>query len=292
MAPTSSRAGKQPKSVWLAERPPVKRKADQPAGLDLDKIVAATVRLLDAEGLAKFSMRRLAAELGVTAMSVYWYVDTKDDLLELAMDAVAGELDLPDESDERADWRAHLRHLATEYRAMLLGHPWVPRLLGEYINFGPHSMAFSTATLRVMARSGLSVEASSGALAAVFQFVYGFSTIQGLHRARCQAVGSTLDEYFHQVVGAVQGRPEFAEAMELSVKSVYARQGLTAEQMLDNDFAFALDLQIAGIEAMRERERDQEQPQAQPQNQSQPQPQAQNQPQAQIQPQDQNSNTK
>ncbi len=43
--------------------------------------------------------------------------------------------------------------------------------------------------------------------------------------------------------------------MELSVKAVYARKGLTAEQMLENDFAFALELQIAGIEAMRERER-------------------------------------
>ncbi|MFH8593001.1 TetR/AcrR family transcriptional regulator [Streptomyces rimosus] len=255
MAATSGRAGKQPKSVWLAERPPVKRKADQPAGLDLDKIVAATVRLLDAEGLAKFSMRRLAAELGVTAMSVYWYVDTKDDLLELAMDAAAGEIDLPDESDEAADWRDQLRHLAVEYRTMLLAHPWVPRLLGEYINFGPHSMAFSNATLRVMARSGLSKESTSGALAAVFQFVYGFCTIQGLHRARCRAEGSTLDEYFRQVVGAVQDRPEFAETMELSVKAMYARKGLTAEQMLEHDFAFALDLQIAGIEAMRERER-------------------------------------
>ncbi len=101
MAATDGGAGKRPHSVWLTERPPLTRKAGQPAGLDLDKIVAATVRLLDSEGLAKFSMRRLAAELGVTAMSVYWYVDTKDDLLELAMDAVAGEMTLPDESRRR-----------------------------------------------------------------------------------------------------------------------------------------------------------------------------------------------
>ncbi|CAM5444895.1 TetR/AcrR family transcriptional regulator OS=Streptomyces rimosus subsp. rimosus (strain ATCC/ DSM 40260 / JCM 4667 / NRRL 2234) OX=1265868 GN=SRIM_022105 PE=4 SV=1 [Streptomyces rimosus subsp. rimosus] len=53
----------------------------------------------------------------------------------------------------------------------------------------------------------------------------------------------------------MQDRPEFAETMELSVKAMYARKGLTAEQMLEHDFAFALDLQIAGIEAMRERER-------------------------------------
>ncbi|MEU7149390.1 TetR/AcrR family transcriptional regulator [Streptomyces sp. NPDC045456] len=255
MAATSSRAGKQPKSVWLTERPPVKRKADQPAGLDLDKIVAATVRLLDAEGLAKFSMRRLAAELGVTAMSVYWYVDTKDDLLELAMDAVAGELDLPDESEEGADWRDQLRHLAFEYRKLLLAHTWLPKLLGEYLNFGPRSMAFSNATLRVMARSGLSKESTSGALAAVYQFVYGFCSIQGQHRARCRAEGTTLDEYFHRVVEAAQGHPRFAETLELSGNGTYTREGMSAERMLDDDFAFALELQIAGIEAMRERQR-------------------------------------
>src|SRR5690606_26001370 len=71
-------------SVWLAGREPRRsgRGGGQPSGLDRERITEVTVRLLDAEGLARFSMRRLAAELNVTAMSVYWYVDTKDDLLE------------------------------------------------------------------------------------------------------------------------------------------------------------------------------------------------------------------
>ncbi|GGV00235.1 TetR family transcriptional regulator [Streptomyces albospinus] len=250
-AATDGRAGKRPHSVWLTERPPLKRKADQPAGLDLDKIVAATVRLLDAEGLAKFSMRRLAAELGVTAMSVYWYVDTKDDLLELALDAVAGEMTLPDESDDTADWRDQLRVLATAYRDILLRHPWAARLLGEFINIGPHSVAFSNATLRVMARSGLDPDRTSGALASVFHFVYGFSTVRALHEARCRAAGISLDDYFGQVVAAVSDRPEFAETMELSARAGYARRGDSAVDMLDRDFIFALDLQIAGIDALR-----------------------------------------
>ncbi|UKY51590.1 TetR/AcrR family transcriptional regulator [Streptomyces inhibens] len=253
MAATDGRARKRPNSVWLTERPPLKRKADQPAGLDLDKIVTATVRLLDAEGLAKFSMRRLAAELGVTAMSVYWYVDTKDDLLELAVDAVAGEMTLPDESDAGADWRDQLRVLAIGYRDMLLRHPWVARLLSEFINIGPHSMAFSNATLRVMRRTGLDAERTSGALASLFHFVYGFATIRATHEARCRAAGISLDDYFEQVVAAISDRPEFAETMELSIRAAYAHQGQSAVEMLDRDFAFALDLQLAGIEAMRDR---------------------------------------
>lgn len=251
MTATDGGTGKRLRSIWLAERPRPRRKADQPAGLDLDKIVAASVRLLDAEGLAKFSMRRLAAELGVTAMSVYWYVDTKDDLLELAVDAVAGELTLPDASDDAADWRDQLRVLAVGYRDTLLRHSWAARLLGEFINVGPHASAFSNATVRVMHRTGLAPERISGALAAVFHFVYGFSTIRALHEARCRAAGISLDDYFAQIAAALSERPELAEAMELSAGTAYAGGG-DALDTLDRDFTFALDLQIAGIEAMRD----------------------------------------
>ncbi|MFJ9612521.1 TetR/AcrR family transcriptional regulator [Streptomyces noursei] len=242
-----------PHSVWLTDRPPLRRKAEQPAGLGLDKIVASTVRLLDTEGLAKFSMRRLAADLGVTAMSLYWYVDTKGDLLELAVDAVAGEMALPDESDPDADWRDQLRGLATTYRDGLLRHPWAPRLLGEVVNIGPHATAFSNATLRVMARSGLDPDHTSGALASVFNFVYGFSTIRSLHEARCRAAGISIDDYFTQVIAAISDRPDFAETMELSARAGYAMSDASALDMLNRDFDFALDLQIAGIDAMRAR---------------------------------------
>ncbi|MEU6325936.1 TetR/AcrR family transcriptional regulator [Streptomyces sp. NPDC047049] len=253
MAATDDRTGKRPNSVWLTERPPLKRKAEQPAALDLDKIVGATVRLLDADGLSKFSMRRLAAELGVTAMSVYWYVDTKDDLLELSVDAVVGEMTLPDPSDSGADWRDQLRTLAVGYRDMLLRHPWASRLLGEFLNIGPHATAFAHATQRVMRRSGLAADHMSGALASLFHFVYGFSTVRATHEARCRAVGMSLDDYFEQVVAALTDRPEFAGLLEPATRADHLRRGHSAVDMLNRDFAFALDLQIAGIEAMRDR---------------------------------------
>src|SRR5690242_19185957 len=129
-------------SVWLEGKVRRSGRGGQPSGLDRDRITEVTVRLLDAEGMAKFSMRRLAAELKVTAMSVYWYVDTKDDLLELALDAVFGELELPD-AESGEDWRDQLRSLATGYRALLVRHPWVSPLIGTFLNIGPHSMAFS-----------------------------------------------------------------------------------------------------------------------------------------------------
>ncbi|MFC0601823.1 TetR/AcrR family transcriptional regulator [Streptomyces palmae] len=258
-------------SIWLAEKPTVRRQsaagrgkgrsegqaeqAEQATGLDLDKIVAATVRLLDTEGLAKFSMRRLAAELGVTAMSVYWYVATKDDLLELALDAVHGPMPLPDPEDESADWRDQLRGLAHEYRKLLTGHLWVPQLLGLFINIGPRSMDFSNCTLRVIGRSGLPVEEQAGALSSVFQFVYGFATVEALYNARCQAAGYSPDEFLSDMVGAVRGRPRFQESLEAFDVMQEARGSSSVVEMRDHDFRFALDILIAGIEAMRERPR-------------------------------------
>ncbi|MGW1076496.1 TetR/AcrR family transcriptional regulator [Streptomyces sp. NPDC002537] len=243
-------------SVWLAGKPVPKRKAESDGGaLDLERIVAESIRLLDAEGLAKFSMRRLAAGLGVTAMSVYWYVDTKDDLLEIVLDEVHRVMVVPDVSDGSADWTDQLRVLATEYRKMLSGHPWVSQLLGKYLNVGPRSMDFSNASLAVVRRSGLGHEHLTGALAAVFQFLYGFCSVESLFKERCRAVGLSEDEYYARLMGRITSTDNFAESFQEAAELIEAQvgSGLTLTQRRERDFAFALDTVIAGIETMRER---------------------------------------
>ncbi|MEV6290293.1 TetR/AcrR family transcriptional regulator [Streptomyces sp. NPDC051896] len=237
-------------SVWLQEKPRRGGRAGQPSGLDRERITATSVRLLDAEGLTKFSMRRLAAELNVTAMSLYWYVDTKDDLLELALDAAFGELRLPDPDARGEDWREQLRGLATEYRALLVRHPWLSPLAGRYLNIGPNSLAFSRAVQRVVRRAGLPARGVTGAISAVFQFVYGFGTIEGHFFARIADTGLSPDEYYEQAMALVTEAPGTAEVVEESKDLMAARGGDTVDEMLDRDFAFALDLLIAGIEAM------------------------------------------
>ncbi|MCL7426320.1 TetR/AcrR family transcriptional regulator [Streptomyces sp. NPDC052415] len=237
-------------SVWLeAKGRRGGRGGGQPSGLDRDRITEVTVRLLDAEGLTKFSMRRLATELNVTAMSVYWYVDTKDDLLELALDTVYGELRLPDpEADE--DWRDQLRTLAREYRALLVRHPWISPLAGTYLNIGPNSLAFSRVVQRVIRRTGLPAEGVTGAISAVFQFVYGYGTIEGHFFARVQDAGMTPDAWFQHAMKTVSESPSTAEVVDEAKDIMAARGGDTVEEMLERDFVFALDLLVAGIEAM------------------------------------------
>jgi AcrR family transcriptional regulator len=189
-------------SVWLEGRARRRgRGGGQPSGLDRDRITEVTVRLLDAEGLARFSMRRLAAELNVTAMSVYWYVDTKDDLLELALDTAFGELEeLPDPRDEYADWRDQIRALATAYRGLLVRHPWLSPLAGRYLNIGPNSLRFARTVQQVVLRTGLPAHGVTGAISAVCRFVYGYGTIEGHFFARVADTGLTPDEYFRNAI--------------------------------------------------------------------------------------------
>ncbi|WP_326698759.1 TetR/AcrR family transcriptional regulator [Streptomyces sp. NBC_01754] len=242
-------------SVWLDHRVPARaRKPDQPAGLDRDRITAASVRLLDAEGLAKFSMRRLAAELDVTAMSLYWYVDTKDDLLELALDAVHAEIPA---AHEGTDWRDRLRELAASYRGMLVSHPWTSALAGNYLNIGPYAMLFSYAVQDVVRDTGLPLDRQTGAVSAVFQFVYGFGTMEGHLVLRSAQAGLSQDEYYRQALGAVRADPAMEQITRASERIMNARGGDTVEEMRERDFRFALDLLIAGIEAMRGRPGDQ-----------------------------------
>jgi AcrR family transcriptional regulator len=238
-------------SVWLEGKARRRgRSGGQPSGLDRDRITEVTVRLLDEEGLAKFSMRRLAAELNVTAMSVYWYVDTKDDLLELALDKVYGALELPDPTDEGADWREQLRTLATVYRALLVRHPWLSPLAGRYLNIGPNALRFARTVQQVVLRTGLPAHGITGAISAVFQFVYGYGTIEGHFLARVADTGLTPDDYFRDAMSAVAEAPQTAEIIEQSRDLMAARGGDTVAEMMDRDFTFALDLLIAGIEAM------------------------------------------
>jgi AcrR family transcriptional regulator len=98
-------------------RPPVR------APLTPETIVAAALAVADADGLDAVSMRRLAAELGVAAMSLYHHVADKDRLLELMADAIGAEMVIPGEMP--GHWREALRAIAHRTRDTFLRHPWL-----------------------------------------------------------------------------------------------------------------------------------------------------------------------
>jgi AcrR family transcriptional regulator len=91
--------------------------------LSRDKIVAEALALIDAEGLASLSTRRLAGRLGVSGPSLYNHFATMDDLVEAVADAVIGKVDLDGLADAGLDWPAAMRRWARSYRDVLAAHP-------------------------------------------------------------------------------------------------------------------------------------------------------------------------
>ncbi|MET9620330.1 MULTISPECIES: TetR/AcrR family transcriptional regulator C-terminal domain-containing protein [unclassified Streptomyces] len=235
-------------SVWLEKR--AARAGGGPAGLDRDRIVAASIAMLDEEGLAKLSMRKLATELGVTAMSLYWYVDTKDDIIEFALDAVYGEIDL-DAIDTAGGWRERMRALALAYRRMLVRHPWVSPSAGAYMNIGPHALAVARRIQDAVRDTGLPLNGQPGAMSAVFQFVYGYGTIESQFGRRAAEAGMSQDEFYAQSVAAFRGDPEFSVQLEgmTEILDERATHGDVSD-IWERDFACALDILVAGIEVM------------------------------------------
>jgi AcrR family transcriptional regulator len=141
-----------------ASEPAAGGKAQLPAGLDLlwgrreagkrgprpglsaDAIVDAAIRLADAEGLEGVSMARVAAELGFTTMSLYRYVASKEELLQLMWNGSArGAEGLVLEGD---GWRARLRMWAIVQRDMLDRHPWLTQMPMAAPPVAPNSLIF------------------------------------------------------------------------------------------------------------------------------------------------------
>ncbi|MFI8517341.1 TetR/AcrR family transcriptional regulator [Streptomyces sp. NPDC085481] len=239
-------------SVWLENR--AARSGGGPGGLDRDRIVTESIRILDEEGLAKLSMRKLATELNVTAMSLYWYVDTKDDIIEYALDTAHAGIDLA-AVEGASTWQERVKILANGYRRMLVRHPWVSSVSGTYLNVGPHAMAVSKAIYTVIESTGLPVVARAGATSAVFQFVYGFGTVEGHFERRAAETGMSQDEYYREAIDAFREEPRFAEELGVMKPLIDERVNTTMDVMWDRDFDYALDVLIAGIETMVERSR-------------------------------------
>ncbi|MFI9785257.1 TetR/AcrR family transcriptional regulator [Kitasatospora sp. NPDC051984] len=245
------RASQVKKSVWLTPQPARGRRGTRAAGtaaggaggLDREVVVAAAVRLLDEQGEAKFSMRALAARLDVTPMSLYWYVSDKDDLLELALDVVAGEMERPRPSDGLS-WQDGMRALAVTWRAAMLAHPWAVRLYNDYLNIGPNSIQFSACALEVARSSPLPEDDAMAALSAIFQYAYGFTANEVNWDEKATAAGTTEEGLIAEITEAVMQIPEIAESGVLTDRPV------DSEQLLrEQHFHRALDWMLAGMAA-------------------------------------------
>jgi AcrR family transcriptional regulator len=121
--------------------------------LSTARIVGAARELVDAEGLAAVSTRRLAAELGVSGPSLYNHFRTKDEILEAVADSVSAQVDLSMFEDGR-DWRTGLHDWALSYRAALRDHPNIVPVLARGPGRRPDALRLADAVYGAMVRSG------------------------------------------------------------------------------------------------------------------------------------------
>jgi AcrR family transcriptional regulator len=122
--------------------------------LSRDRIVAAALALIDAEGLAALSTRRLAAELGVSGPSLYNHFATKEAILDAAADTVIGNVDVSMFGDGRHDWRAALLEWARSYRAALTAHPNIVPFLAVGPGLRPAGLRMADAVFGGMVEAG------------------------------------------------------------------------------------------------------------------------------------------
>ena len=138
--------------VWTRVEPSRRRPR-----LSREEIAATAVRIADDEGLDALSMRRLAAELGISPMSLYRHVANKDDLVAQMADTMFGEGDLPDPGPE--GWRAKLELVSRLQWHLLRRHLWLARVISfTRPLLVPNAMAHTEWTLRALDGLGLSME--------------------------------------------------------------------------------------------------------------------------------------
>lgn len=234
--------GKPPESVWVRPR---RAKREQPT-LTRDQIVDATLELLDAEGLDGLSMRRLGTRLNSGATSVYWHVANKDELLELALDRVMGEVRVP--RTDAGGWRAAVAGYARDLRAMIHRHPWTVPLFGARPMIGPNATRVLDEVIGAFDGAGLTGLDLDNAMSLIADYVIGAAgseaSWQGAHGA---ATGEdwmrTLGPYLAEIA-------ERHPRLTAHIREVWTRE--TAD-VVEQRFDYGLSCVLDGIAGRRPR---------------------------------------
>ena len=204
--------------------------------LTRDRVIEAALNVMDAEGLEAVSMRRVAREVGVEAMSLYHHVEDKEDLLDGICEHVMAKFDFPEPVD---DWTENCRRGARAWRRILQAHPAVMRLFAE--QRGPirsiDSMRPMEFALRILRDSGLSDRDTAQAFHAFGGYIQGFVMME------LGSIAGGSDETH------LKAHAELAAALPDEFAALQAVSPFFAECDSDEQFEFGLDLLISGLEA-------------------------------------------
>jgi AcrR family transcriptional regulator len=206
--------------------------------LSKDLVLRTAVALADEAGAP--SMRKLAEELGVEAMSLYHHFRNKDVLLDGMVDHVFAEIDLPTDD---VDWRTAMRRRAASMRDALIRHPWAISLMDSRKNPGPATLRHHDAVIGCLRSGGFTISGAAHAFSVLDSYVYGF-TLQEL------GLPFTSSGDLEDVAGSILEelpRDEFPHLTEMIVDRAMKPGYAYAEE-----FDVGLDLILDGLRRQRE----------------------------------------
>ncbi len=204
--------------------------------LTREQIVDAALVLLERDGLQGISMRKLAQELDAGAATLYWHVGDKEQLLGLLLDRIVGENQVPDPDPE--NWQEQLKVFARATRQMFKNRRDAAQLSMGRIPSGPNSLPMMERTLALLASAALPPRVISYAADMFALYVGAFAYEESMPPPDTEQMGALLKS--------------------LSPEQFPLMSGLADDLMAgdaDERFEWALDLLIAGLEAMALRER-------------------------------------
>jgi TetR/AcrR family transcriptional regulator, tetracycline repressor protein len=201
--------------------------------LSRDRVLRAALDLVDREGVDALTMRRLGRELGVEAMSLYGYVDSKEDLIEGVVEQVFRQMPLIVPGPGR--WQDRLRRHAATYRSVLLDHPNAVRLVARRPLTTEGTAAFVDSALAELQAVGLDLALADRVLGVIGAFTLG-------HVA--EEVGDEVR------AGTASRRPPRWDVIDARRFPHLAAVGEMKPTDYDQEFDLGMDFIIAGIEQL------------------------------------------
>ncbi|GIH23762.1 TetR family transcriptional regulator [Acrocarpospora phusangensis] len=213
--------------------------------LTVDAIVDAAITVADESGLDGLSMRAVGERLGRTAMSLYTYVPTKRELIDLMYDQAHAEISAPARSP--GDWRAEVESWAGELQTCYLRHPWLLQVSHARPVLGPHEQAVLESILRALDPAGLPPAGLRAVVSSLFSLVRGSARSIAEARSAATTTGTTDQEWWTTRARLMRELvPDFADRFPLSVR-LSCEQVTDWEQAARDAFCDGLAILLKGV---------------------------------------------
>ena len=212
------------------------------APLSKERVLRAAVTLADRNGIESLSMRKLADELGVAAMSLYYYVPNKERLLDGMVDIVFSEIEPPSTDD---DWKTAMRKRAISTREVLGRHPWAVGEMEGRTDHGPANLRLHDAVLGCLRAAGFSIEMTVHAYSVQDAYIYGFALQErDMSSETADDFAAEAQRQMHAYADVLADYPHLVEV----VGGYVAKAGYDYA----TEFLFGLDLILDGLERLRD----------------------------------------